>query len=165
MSEYATTRPMAALPMGDSPDAYVTNFQARVLHDAWVEGSRTYWARRAAVLEAARPRPGDRVTGPASVGPDVDWSMGWPTECPMSGCQASVTPQQCRHRGRRRPLRPDELPLKPREQGPSQQELRDRYDELTAAAAACRARATGLDGYATGHLVDSLHDLSSGDAA
>lgn len=44
---------------------HVAHFRARVLQDALAEGTRTYWLRRAAVFEAARPQPGD-FTGRAT---------------------------------------------------------------------------------------------------
>lgn len=31
----------------------------RALQEAWIDGSRQYWERRARQFEAARPRPGD----------------------------------------------------------------------------------------------------------
>lgn len=48
------------------PDLYVANFQARVLHDAWLEATARFWERRARELEAARPRRGD-FAGAASL--------------------------------------------------------------------------------------------------
>ena len=37
-------------------DADRANFAYRVLQDAWLDASRTYWLRRARELENARPR-------------------------------------------------------------------------------------------------------------
>lgn len=45
---------------------YVDHFQHRVLQDALAQATRSYWLRRAAVWEAARPRRGD-FTGQASI--------------------------------------------------------------------------------------------------
>lgn len=41
------------------PDDYLEQFTLRMLQDALAQGTRTYWERRAAVLEAARPRLGE----------------------------------------------------------------------------------------------------------
>jgi hypothetical protein len=89
-------------------DGFVDNFQARVLHDAWLDGSRAFWLRRAEAFEAALPRPGD-FTGRAT-----------------------------------------------------DEEREERAARIRAAAAACRARATGADGYAIGTLLDTLTDESRG---
>lgn len=43
--------------MTDSDD----HFRARVTQDAFNDASATYWRRRAATFEAARPRPGDWI--------------------------------------------------------------------------------------------------------
>lgn len=40
-------------------NAYVTNFQRRVLQDALTHATATYWHRRAAEWEAVPARPGD----------------------------------------------------------------------------------------------------------
>lgn len=94
-----------------TPAERATAVQARVIADAWLEGSRIYWERRAATLEAARPRRGD-------------------------------------FNGRATPA-----------------EIVERYQRLTAAAAACRARATGADGVALVDLVDTMTAVAAGAAA
>lgn len=40
-------------------DRRLTHFALRVVQDALAEGTAAYWLRRAAMLDAARPRPGD----------------------------------------------------------------------------------------------------------
>lgn len=44
---------------------YVDHFRTRVVQDALAEATGDYWTRRAAVFEAAMPRPGD-FTGEAT---------------------------------------------------------------------------------------------------
>lgn len=83
------------------PETFVAMVQFRVLAEAWLEGHRSHWLRRAEQLEAARPRAGD--------------------------FHGQATPA----------------------------DLRAAYDRLTAAAMACRQRATGLDGYAIGTLAEA----------
>lgn len=53
------------------PDGHVARVQAAALVDAWLEGSRHYWLRRAAQLETARPRRDD-FTGRATLTDIVD---------------------------------------------------------------------------------------------
>lgn len=89
-------------------DGFVDNFNARVLQDAWVEGNRLFWLRRAEAFGTALPRPGD--------------FPGRATEA----------------------------------------EREERAARVRAAAAACRARATGADGYAIGSLLATLTDESRG---
>lgn len=43
------------------PEATIVNFQARVLQDAWINGTTTYWERRARIFAWAAPRPTDFV--------------------------------------------------------------------------------------------------------
>lgn len=69
-----------------TPEQRITNMQARVLHDAWLDGSHLYWARRAAQLEAARPRRGD-FTGLAT-----------PAEVSATWDRLTAAAQACRHR-------------------------------------------------------------------
>lgn len=45
--------------MSDPFSEYLDDFARRVLQDAMTEATAAYWLRRAAELEAARPRPGD----------------------------------------------------------------------------------------------------------
>jgi hypothetical protein len=67
-------------------DAYLANFHARVIHDAWLEATTTYWLSRAQQLEAAAPRPKD-FTGCA-------------TAADIAGQRARLAgaAQACRHR-------------------------------------------------------------------
>lgn len=44
----------------------VDAFERRVLLDAWLDATASYWGRRARELEAAMPRPGD-FTGAATI--------------------------------------------------------------------------------------------------
>lgn len=143
-----------------TPDERIASLQARVLHDAWLEGSARYWEGRARQLEAARPTRAEIDAAPAEPPTrwvaDIDWDSGWPSECPIAACQAITPPQKCRHQARRRRLRPDELPQKLVQVGSSRQDLVRRHRELTAAADACRNRATGLDDAATRDFLDTL---------
>lgn len=84
---------------------------ADALLEAWLWASARFWERRAAELEAARPRRND-FTGLATAA-----------------------------------------------------DLTAAYDRLTAAAAACRTRAAGADGWAPQALRDAGHDLEAGAAA
>lgn len=65
MIDHRTRPRRTGLASGDV-DAYITNFQARALHDAWLEATAIYWERRARAFEDARPRLGDFMGAAAS---------------------------------------------------------------------------------------------------
>jgi hypothetical protein len=74
------------------PDRMIALVAGAALQDAWLQGSRGFWLRRAEQLEAARPRRGD-YTGQATA---EDLAACWDRlTAKAQACRARATGADC----------------------------------------------------------------------